>query len=80
MILLGIFSGVFSCGSGDLVSDHPKPAESDSPCGDAIAGSDQELVLLKRGENTFNTITCGSILAAWLYVDVHHFYRRLLGV
>ncbi|KAI6134443.1 hypothetical protein EV401DRAFT_1908943, partial [Pisolithus croceorrhizus] len=62
-ILLGIFSWAFTCGSADLLFDRPKPAEG-SPCGDAILGSVQELVLLKRGENTVNIITCGSILAA----------------
>lgn len=58
MILLGILSRGFAClfiGSGDLVFDHPKPAEG-SPPGDGILGSDQEPVLLKGSEDAVNSV------------------------
>lgn len=63
MILLGILSRGFAClfiGSGDLVFDHPKPAEG-SPPGDGILGSDQELVLLKGSEDAVNSVTRGRL-------------------
>ncbi|KAI6002300.1 hypothetical protein F5J12DRAFT_894370 [Pisolithus orientalis] len=61
MILLGMLSRGFSClliGSGDLIFDHPKPAEG-SPPGNGILSSDHELVLLKGDEYVVNAVTRG---------------------
>ncbi|KAI6161044.1 hypothetical protein EDD17DRAFT_1591905 [Pisolithus thermaeus] len=61
MILVGILSRGFAClfiGSGNLVFDHPKPAEG-SPPGDGVLGCDQDLVLLKGNEYVVNAITRG---------------------
>ncbi|KAI6005398.1 hypothetical protein EDC04DRAFT_2583212 [Pisolithus marmoratus] len=61
MILLGILARGFACvfiGSGELIFDHPKPAEG-SPPGDGILGYDQELTLLKGDEYVVNAVTRG---------------------
>ncbi|KAI5985744.1 hypothetical protein EDD15DRAFT_1621722 [Pisolithus albus] len=61
MILVGILSRGLAClfiGSGNLVFDHPKPADG-SPPGDGILGSDQDLVLLKGNEYVVNAVTRG---------------------
>lgn len=61
MIFLGMFARGSVCvfiGSGELVFDHPKPAEG-SPSGDGILGNDRELVLLKGEERVVNAVTRG---------------------
>ncbi|KIO05933.1 hypothetical protein M404DRAFT_25185 [Pisolithus tinctorius Marx 270] len=61
MILVGILARGFAClliGSGNLVFDHPKPAEG-SPPGDGVLGSDQDFVLLKGNEYVVNAVTRG---------------------
>ncbi|KAI6167762.1 hypothetical protein EDD17DRAFT_1534797 [Pisolithus thermaeus] len=61
MILVGILSRGFAClfiGSGNLVFDHPKPAEG-SPPGDGVLGCDQDLVLLTGDEYVVNALTRG---------------------
>ncbi|KAI5992775.1 hypothetical protein EDD15DRAFT_2441953 [Pisolithus albus] len=61
MIIVGILSRGFAClfiGSGNLVFDHPKPADG-SPPGDGVLGSDQDFVLLKGTEYVVNAVTRG---------------------
>ncbi|KAI6030095.1 hypothetical protein EDC04DRAFT_109559 [Pisolithus marmoratus] len=61
MILLGILARGLTCvfiGSGELVFDHPKPADG-SPPGDGILGCEGELVLLKGKEDVVNAVTRG---------------------
>ncbi|KAI6110364.1 hypothetical protein EDD17DRAFT_1509525 [Pisolithus thermaeus] len=64
MILLGILARGFACvfiGSGELIFDHPKPAEG-SPSGDGILDYDHELALLKGEECVVNAVTRGRML------------------